>query len=231
MGSAVRSKERTGNRMKILYTALARAVWLFDINLLNPKGLSMDEVIQKTAQRYKFNEAPKGPLDLDEQKGWNFKAGTFATSKGAQLNVDFRVYSDGFVADTWSSTDDSTEFLNDVGKFVTGFGMAIPQTLKKGFLSQLNVETSVILANLNPNLKAFVKRTGERLHATDPKKIESLMPPDSVFGRMTFRNRRLPACLNSSENMGFHSPHSNISLKLRFKHESTSSGSLNWSNF
>src|SRR5213595_820534 len=114
--------------MNILYVGLARTLWLFDLALLNPKGRSLKDVIEEVAKRYKFAQAPKNELDFDDQRSLSFKGGTFVGQRKVPLLVGLNIYSDGLVADTMSSTDESTEFLNDLAKWLNDtYGLAVPK--------------------------------------------------------------------------------------------------------
>ncbi|MFZ0581706.1 MAG: hypothetical protein WAM23_11285, partial [Candidatus Acidiferrales bacterium] len=86
--------------MNILFVGLARAIWLFDIHMLNPKGLSFQAPVEAIGKRYQFGKVPKSIADFDESKGLSFQAGTFVNSKGVPLMVSLTIYFDGFVVDT-----------------------------------------------------------------------------------------------------------------------------------
>jgi|SRR3984885_12285146 hypothetical protein len=144
--------------MKILYVGLARSIWLFDFNLLNPKGLNLQGVLVAIGKRYQFAKIPASVIDVDERKGLPFKAGSFINSKGNPLLVTFTIFADGFVAETTSSTDDSTEFLVELtGWLKEEFGLTVPANVKKIWVSQIDYESDVSLANLNPQLERIIK--------------------------------------------------------------------------
>jgi hypothetical protein len=154
--------------MKILFVGLARSAWLFDTNLLNPKGLSLQPIFEKISEKYKFAKAPKNALDFDEQKSLSFKAGTFVNSKGTPVVVGFTMYSDGLVADTLSSTDDSTAFLVELTNWmIRDYGLALPSSVKKTWVSQMDVESDTPLVKLNPKLTKFLKSIESRVKPVD----------------------------------------------------------------
>ena len=144
--------------MKILYVGLARTIWLFDFNLLNPKGLNLQAVFVAIGKRYQFAKIPASPLDFNESKGLPFKAGTYTNSKGNPLLVLFTIFLDGFVAETMSSTDDANEFLVDLTEWLNQeFGLVVPVDVKKLWVSQIDYESDVSLINLNPQLERIIK--------------------------------------------------------------------------
>ncbi len=159
--------------MKVLAVGLARVIWIFDIRFLNPRGLSFQEVFRKLGERYRFAKSPQNQLDFNEQKAWAFESGTFANSQKKFLNITFSIYNDGLVADTLSSTDDSTEFLMEVTSWaVKEFGFSIPprEKLKKGYLSQIDVESDLSLISLNTKLAKFVRIIESRVKTVDGKR-------------------------------------------------------------
>jgi hypothetical protein len=144
--------------MKIISTDLARAIMLFPIIELNSKGLSLKTVFLDFSQRYSFQNFPKHGHDLDNEKALTFEHGSFITEDGRSIAVKIRIYSDGFVADCWSSTDDAQAFLDDaMGWLKTEYGLSLPddRIAKKAYLSQLIVTTSKKLSAISQNLEAF----------------------------------------------------------------------------
>jgi hypothetical protein len=139
--------------MRVLFVGLARSIWLFDLSLLNPKGVNLQGPLDKLKEKYQFAKAPKNVLDLDESQALAFKAGTFVNSKGVPLVVSLSIYQDGFVADTLSSTDDSTEFLVNMTDWVQKeCNLVLPTDVKKGYLGQIHFECDVPLVALNSRL-------------------------------------------------------------------------------
>jgi hypothetical protein len=156
--------------MKILFVGLSRAIWLFETSQLNPTGLSLQPVIEKLTEKYKFSKAPKNPLDYDEQKTLAFKGGTFTNSKGVPVMITFLIYSDGLVADTTSNTNDSGEFLSQVtGWLTTEFGLLPPPEIRKAYVNQMDVECSTELIQVNPKLKSFLDSVESRVKSADGK--------------------------------------------------------------
>jgi hypothetical protein len=173
--------------MKLLYVATAKAMWIFDLNLLNPKGLSLHGVIDSLKEKYKFSKAPAHPLDVNEEKALAFQLGTFINSQNQPISITFKVFNNGFAADSLSSTRDSDEFLREISAWlVKDYGFLIPpeDKLQKAYLSQLDVQCDVPLVALNPKLEAFAQTVSAASKAADgkPRKFEigavNLWPED-----------------------------------------------------
>jgi hypothetical protein len=142
--------------MNVLYVGLARTIWLFDFSLLNPTGMSLRGVMEELGKRYQFAKAPKNELDLDDQRSLSFKSGTFVGQRKVPLIVGLNIYADGVVADTMSSTDEATEFLEDFSKWLKDtYGLIVPKERRVNYLSQIDFQSDVSLINLNPRLEPF----------------------------------------------------------------------------
>jgi hypothetical protein len=140
--------------MKVLYIGLARSLWLFDLGLLNPKGVSLKAAIDGIKARYDFAQAPKHQLDVDERGGLSFKSGRFVNPQGAPVLVTLSIYNDGMVCDASSSTDDSTRFLEDVTQWIKSeYGLAVPENVRRAYVGQIDFETETQLISLNPALQ------------------------------------------------------------------------------
>ncbi len=156
--------------MKVRYVALARSLWMFDVNRLNPKGLSWHGAFEKLSEKYKFAKAPKHLLDLNEQKNLAFQAGTFVNSKKAPIGVTFNIYNNGISAETQSSTDDATEFLQEMTSWMAKeYDFVVPRDVKQGYVSQVDVECETPLVALNPKLPMFLRQLEERVKTIDGK--------------------------------------------------------------
>src|SRR5436190_9239630 len=99
--------------MKVTSVAAARAIWLFDVVDLSPWGRYIyDQLFPWLVERYRFAKAPAHPRD-QEENAWAFLDGRFVTAASVPIDVTLKVYNDGIVAETRSSTDDSEAFLFD----------------------------------------------------------------------------------------------------------------------
>ncbi|MGO8731631.1 MAG: hypothetical protein ACLQVM_02435 [Terriglobia bacterium] len=158
--------------MKLLTVSLARVSLLFDVSLMNPKGISLQEIFNQLTERYHFSKAPQHPLDLNDQKALAFQAGTFSNSKKLPIGIGLLIYNNGVAADTFSSTDDCIEFLGDARSWLTtSFGLVIPEPseMNRGYLSNVEVQSSISLGALNPKLAPFVKRIQSKAKLIDGK--------------------------------------------------------------
>lgn len=93
--------------------------------------------------------------------------------------MDLRIYNDGIVADTRSSTEDTDKFLQDVlDTFAKEFNLPIRNEIirKKLYHSELIVKTDKSLAFLNPRLSEFTTKlialTGVKNSALEPSGIK-----------------------------------------------------------
>jgi hypothetical protein len=151
--------------MNVLYVGLARTLWLFDFGLFNPGGMSLKGAIEEITRRYQFAKAPKNELDFDEQRSLSFKNGTFTGTRKVPLLLNFNVYSDGFVTDTMSSTEESAEFLNDLARWLKEtYGLVVPRDHRENYLSQIDFHSDVSMINLNHRLEAFAANLGASTH-------------------------------------------------------------------
>jgi len=145
--------------MKVISTDVARTTWLFPLTELNPYGKSLTQAFRGLADRYNFKSFPAHSLDFDkESKGFLFNAGEFVNHEGARVVAKLSIFTDGIVSDTWSSTRDSEDFLEDVMKWVKrehGVGLPPDRKVKTLYLSQFTVTTDKHIGGINPKLQAF----------------------------------------------------------------------------
>jgi hypothetical protein len=142
--------------MKILFVGLARAIWLFELGELNPSGKSLQPVLEGIGKRYRFAKFPQNIADLGDAKVLTFTAGTFTNSKNVPILVTLKIYNDGFVVDTMSSTDDSTAFLVDLNTWLKQeFDIQVPSRARKAFLSQIDFQCETSMNHLDSKLDRF----------------------------------------------------------------------------
>jgi hypothetical protein len=142
--------------MNVLFVNLARTIWLFELTRMNPKGMSLKAVIEQIGKRYRFAKAPANELDFDDKNSLAFKAGTFTGARKIPVIVGLNIYNDGWVGDTVSTTDESSEFLVDLALWLKNtYGLSVPNDRKISFLSQLDFQSDVPLTNLDRRLEPF----------------------------------------------------------------------------
>jgi hypothetical protein len=144
--------------MQLLNVNRAQAVWLFDVNDLNPRGkFFLPELLEWLKETYNFQQSPKSVNDLDETKGLTFKQGAFHMGDDL-LTVEVAIYNDGLIANTYSSTHATDVFLqNLLYRASSEFELNYNETIirSKTHLSELTVQREEPLAKLNPNLAKF----------------------------------------------------------------------------
>jgi hypothetical protein len=142
--------------MELLNVVTARAIWLFDINELNPRGRSIfPELFEWLEKEYRFGKAPQSTTDMDETKGFAFSGGTFPVKQKGSVNVELKIYNDGLVANSWSSTHDTEAFLEScLRSAAEEFSLSFkPEIIRrKMYLSELNVKSIFQLGGINPML-------------------------------------------------------------------------------
>ena len=147
--------------MQLLSVGLARSIWLFDMNQLNPGGKSIfpDSLIW-LGEKYSFQTFPKALADLDkEKKGFLFTAGEFHADSGP-ITVNLSIYNDGLVAETWASTEKGDSFLEDALRSVSGrHGLVIPPVMRKQYVSELTIKLDNPIPSSNdPLIEAFCRK-------------------------------------------------------------------------
>jgi hypothetical protein len=154
--------------MELLNIAMARAVWLLDIVELNPRGKTiMPELLDWLKEEYHFEKAPSSLTDLDEKsKSLSFERGQFQVREEIFVDIALKIFNDGFVAETGSSTQDSEAFLKDVMESATReFNLAFKSEMLRAklFTSEVNVRTRKNLFGMNPKLSDFTAKIAKLL--------------------------------------------------------------------
>ena len=179
--------------MKLLSVGLARALWLMDINELNPGGKDLfTHLFPSLLEDYKFKTCPKQGDDLSE--GMKFTLGEWVREDGTVLMLNLTIFKDGIAADTWSSTKDSEEFLDTALGGLSELGFAYDPEIvrRKAYVSQVNVKCSRPLSALNPRLGEFAGRLSSAVGGTVfdmaaielwPDQAHALKPANFSFQR------------------------------------------------
>jgi hypothetical protein len=142
--------------MKILRVEKARAIWLGQVDDINPRGRYIrQEAIAEMVARYKFSIFPDTKKPIGPSSGEVFQEGIFQKQNGDKIGVDLTIFGDGLVADTRASTEDSDSFLDDVSTWASkSLNLSDYREIvtKKNYLSVIYVETEQSLIALNPKL-------------------------------------------------------------------------------
>jgi hypothetical protein len=143
--------------MEVLKVQLARTIWLFDAQELNPKGISLfPEVFHAFGKRYQFGTLPK-PEELGAGGSLFFKQGKFVCGPFA-VEVDLDLHADGLVASCRHSTEVAHEFLLDcIGFLGEQLALVYPPhiTKKRIYRSEVIVQLEAGLGGLSPRVQEF----------------------------------------------------------------------------
>jgi hypothetical protein len=165
--------------MELLNVAKARSIWLFDLNDLNPRGKHLiPELLDWLREAYAFLKFPASFEDQEaDTKALAFLHGNFQLRDEYFIEADLRIYNDGLVADTRSSTDDTDLFLKDVVESATKeFSLNYQPSLirKRLYASELNVRCDHALNNLNPKLEKLGRKLSSLAKTNLPAPIFEL---------------------------------------------------------
>lgn len=122
-------------------------------------GKAIGESILDISKRYSFLMSPTlvdFAIAKEKNDPLKFNQGIFKTKKGAVVTVDMLMYRDGIIADTRSSTMDSSDFIEDLLLWSTkqfGFANHKPLIRHQNFVSSLNIWSERDLTLINPKLK------------------------------------------------------------------------------
>ncbi|MCY4132264.1 MAG: hypothetical protein OXF39_06410 [Nitrospira sp.] len=152
--------------MKLQSVILARSIWLFPTEDLNPQGKSLLPILKPLIERYRFLVYPKTAEQLTGNE-MKFEEGQFLGKDGNSVSISLNIYRDGFVADTRASTDDSDSFLHDLlGWLHSEQGLlqydTMVQIRKKLYASALFVTCDQLENNLYPGLHDFMEDMSRR---------------------------------------------------------------------
>jgi hypothetical protein len=145
--------------MQLISVSLARSIWLFDVNDLNPTGKSfVPDLLLWLGEKYSFQTFPKSIAEMDpEKKGFLFKTGEFQSVDGPVM-INLSLYTDGFVAETWSSTENGDAFLEEVLRSATGkYGLTYrPDMIRtKQYISEIVIQLDHALGQINQKMARF----------------------------------------------------------------------------
>lgn len=152
--------------MIVTSVAAARAIWLLDTQDLNPSGRYLfDQLIPWLAERYQFATAPAHARDQVEN-AWEFLDGKFTNKANTPITVVLKVFNDGLVSETRSSTDDSEAFLTDVlTAAVRELGLTFTASMvhRRMYVSELNLACDKSLSGIHPDMRGFSDMLSEAM--------------------------------------------------------------------
>ncbi len=152
--------------MRLLSVNMARSIWFIVLTDLNPSGFSVATIVDDLVSRYRFAIYPQSQEDIDPQKGIVFKDGVFQKKGSPSVGINLAIYSDGFIADTKSSTSDSNAFLKDVLTWLSKrYGLAPHEEVlrEKTYVSELYVKMEYSLQKLAPELEVLAKLLSSKI--------------------------------------------------------------------
>lgn len=132
--------------MKKLSVNSARAIWLFNTQLLNPNGKFIVPAIAGLAERYRFAKLPDQAEFANRPLSLKFEGGCFKGVGDDLIFVNLSIHEDGLIAETRSSTDEADLFLEDALTWVAmeyGLPHFSELDFTRAYASELIVELSL----------------------------------------------------------------------------------------
>jgi hypothetical protein len=195
--------------MKLLSVNLARALWFFHLNDLNPRGKSIQrDAFAEMGQRYAFAKFPDAKEILEaRQKGaaLEFSLGQFKSPSGEIVQLALTIYRDALFADTRSFTADSDAFLTEMLEWLTSeFGLVDHKTLpiNKFYVSEIYVSLNKSLNMINPKFSQFAKILGEEIK-TPFKNVSFEVGALGFWIDPAIKHVHVPFRLERQEGVGF----------------------------
>ncbi len=139
--------------MKLLSVALARSLWFVDVSELNPGGKDIfAHLLPALVDDYRFKVFPTEGEDFSQ--GIKLQQGEFVKEDGTVLSLNVTIFQDGIAADTYASTEDSDDFLEEAFQGLSDLGFVYDPGMirRKAYLSHVNVTCAKPLSLLNPKL-------------------------------------------------------------------------------
>ncbi len=156
--------------MKLLSVNLARSFWVGQTADLNPKGMAVYPlIITFLVDTYKFKKFPSPtipPVAPPMGEGFKFQWGEFTVKEGFTVTVGLSLHTDGLLAETNSSTDDTDAFLSDMlARYSEIFQSPDYNEVlrRKIYVSQLYVSSDKTLQIINPRLNEFASLFGQNI--------------------------------------------------------------------
>ncbi len=147
--------------MRLLSVGVAKSIWLFDINELNPAGKQLfPDVLIWLGEKYSFESFPKAISEVDKEKGgYQFKQGQFQTEEGHSYTANFAIHGDGVVVETWASTEIGDRFLAEILRLGSArYGLQFESVAKRLYVSELTVQFDEELSKFNEQFTGFCEQ-------------------------------------------------------------------------
>jgi hypothetical protein len=192
--------------MKLQSIKLSRSIWLLPLVDLNPRGLNEFSLIKSIIEKYKFVQVPSKPEEFDKNKGLKLGGGSFQLDTKQEISIELTVFTDGLVADSRSSTEDSDAFLDDFLTWISTeyFFINYKELIKsKIYLSELWVNTDKSLTILNSKLINFATRLNSLIVGHEHQPIEFEASGISFWTDPTIINPPSPFKFERAENTSF----------------------------
>lgn len=152
--------------MQMVNVNVARSVWLFPTEELNPLGLDSRALLGAIKERYAFQKVPASPEDITPTSGGlEFVNGVFSFEEQNITITALKLFTDGLIAETKHTTDASDAILRDALKFaVDSFGWRFDenQVRRKSYYSELVVDGKLNFGVVSNKLQRIAKLLSDR---------------------------------------------------------------------
>jgi hypothetical protein len=132
---------------------------------------SWSRILVLAQDHYNFSKAPSSINEVDDTKALAFLGGRFESSAEDSVDVDFKLYNDGVIADTRRSTKVSDQFvenlLNTAAKLYK-LNYRPDMVRRKLYLSEINLKSDRHLETAYAGFKEF----GDKLFDVLGRKFE-----------------------------------------------------------
>ncbi len=153
--------------MKLLSISNAKAIWLFSTLDMNPRGHSIEGLLEAIQERYKFKIMPT-LAQLHEfntkKQAIPFSMGEFEWSGGV-ASMAITYYADGLMVETRARTAAADECLSDLLEWLESdhsMNGVKSLSIRKIYSSEVYVTMAKNLTTINPKLERLVKLFAEK---------------------------------------------------------------------
>ena len=158
--------------MEIKAVITARILGFVELATLNPQGrVFFPNIVSGIVERFSFQKYPTAADQFDESKGIEFHDGQWDGINVSKLVI----YSNGFLVDTQSSTDDSERILIESlgwAKKELGITFAPEMIYRRRYLSDLVVATDVPLLDGFAPINKLRQNLSDAMHTIIDERLE-----------------------------------------------------------